>query len=135
MHKICCRLSGSLPFSDDYGSTAASQILSGKYHFRHKRWEKVSATAVSLIKSLLIVNPAVRPSIEQILDSPWLQDRDMQIRAHKIMGVPDIDDTLQMSQVSDDSDVENTQVTLIAMNISDENAEILSPPLKRRRYK
>lgn len=48
-------------------------IKSGKFSFPKKEWNDVSSQLQDLICDLLQVNPAYRPSAEQILDYKWFE--------------------------------------------------------------
>lgn len=80
-------LSGTLPFSNDYGSPAAEQIKKGEFRFRSRVWDRVSSMAKRLIREMLTVDAALRPSIDQLLKHEWLDDYNMKCKAHKIMDI------------------------------------------------
>ncbi|XP_019895238.1 ovarian-specific serine/threonine-protein kinase Lok isoform X1 [Musca domestica] len=80
-------LSGTLPFSDDYGSPASEQIKKGHFRFNHPSWKQVSQRATSLIKNMLIVDPQRRPTIDDVLQSSWLKDQEMLRTANKLMKI------------------------------------------------
>jgi calcium-dependent protein kinase len=66
-------LSSSLPF---YGKTRAHvvrRILQGKYTFKGRRWKEVSDEAKNFIETLLVQDPADRPSAAVALRHEWLQ--------------------------------------------------------------
>lgn len=84
-------LSGTLPFSDDYGSPVCEQIKTGKFRFNHPSWKTVSQRATSLIKEILIVDPDKRPSINDVLNSSWLRDAQMQRKAKRLMKIVDVE--------------------------------------------
>ncbi|XP_030376882.1 ovarian-specific serine/threonine-protein kinase Lok isoform X2 [Scaptodrosophila lebanonensis] len=100
-------LSGTLPFSDEYGTPAAEQIKRGKYGFRHPAWQRVSQRAKSLIREMLNVDPERRPSIDAVLQNTWLRDPQMLHKAKRLMKL-------------DDMEIE-------------ENENFLEPPTKRSR--
>lgn len=62
-------ISGKLPFSDDFIPRLQHSIVSGDYAPLH---ENVAKDLNSLIASLLSKNPSDRPSLKEILESPWL---------------------------------------------------------------
>lgn len=103
-------MSGCLPFSNDYGGTAAEQIQAGKYSFNHSSWKTVSTDAKNLIRKALTVDPTKRPSIHEILNDRWFRDREMVRKAEGIMKLP-----------ISTSDTEN------------EDQNLMEPPLKRPR--
>lgn len=67
-------LSGSVPFSDDYGSAAVKQIRDGRFEFRSQQWRRVSEQARLLIKRMITVNVADRPTVLEVMADPWLQN-------------------------------------------------------------
>jgi serine/threonine-protein kinase Chk2 len=111
-------LSGTLPFSNDYGSPATEQIRCGRFAFRSGVWRKVSDTARKLVVDLLQVDPDKRPSIDELIKTTWLQERAVISRAHSVMQL-------------DENDIDD--VTLVSMTISDEEASPKEPPHKRPR--
>ena len=56
---------GDIPFEQD------EQIIKAEVHFRYKK--KVSAEVKDLIRKCLSIRPSDRPSIEDILEHPWMQ--------------------------------------------------------------
>ncbi|XP_017019340.1 ovarian-specific serine/threonine-protein kinase Lok isoform X2 [Drosophila kikkawai] len=84
-------LSGTLPFSDEYGSSAAEQIKKGKFAYRHPAWKGVSQRAKLLINQMLIVDPAKRPSIDDVLQCSWLRDAAMLQKAKQLMKIESMD--------------------------------------------
>lgn len=78
-------MSGTLPFSDEYGSPAIQQIKLGRFAFRHRSWNNVSVEAKDLIKRILTVNPDKRPSIKEILSHDWLKDDEIKRTASDLM--------------------------------------------------
>lgn len=113
-------LSGTLPFSDEYGSPATEQIKRGKFSFRHRIWRSVSAPARKLIMDILTVDPKSRPSLEQIMQSTWMRDPDVTRKAEKLMGVK-VNGGKKPSTLSD---IENNNEKVFA-----------EPPKKRQRTK
>ncbi|EDX05583.1 GD24241 [Drosophila simulans] len=99
-------LSGTLPFSDEYGTPAAQQIKKGRFAYGHPSWKGVSQRAKLLINQMLIVDPERRPSIDDVLQSSWLRDAPMLQKAKRLM-------------------------KLDGMEIEEEN--FLEPPTKRSR--
>ncbi|KAJ3062814.1 Checkpoint kinase 2 [Podochytrium sp. JEL0797] len=68
---FCC-LSGEPPFSDQLALlNLFGQIKQGGLSFRSDKWEKVSASAIDLIKRMLIVNPNLRLTAEQACTDPF----------------------------------------------------------------
>ncbi|XP_055591092.1 ovarian-specific serine/threonine-protein kinase Lok isoform X2 [Uranotaenia lowii] len=112
-------LSGTLPFSDEYGSPATEQIKRAKFSFRHRSWRAVSAPAKKLIYDILTVDPITRPSLDVILNSTWMRDQEVIQKAEKLMGIK-ITGTKKPST----SDIENNNEKIFA-----------EPPKKRQRTK
>lgn len=102
-------LSGTLPFSDDYGSPASEQIKKAKFRFNHASWKTVSQRATELIRKMLVVDPSLRPTIDEVLKDNWLKDKQVLRKAKSLM------------KTSNDMDVDD----------NDEN--FLEPPKKRSR--
>lgn len=112
-------LSGTLPFSDEYGSPATEQIKRAKFTFRHRSWKTVSATAKKLIYDILTVDPNSRPSIDDILNSTWMRDAEVIQKAEKLMHM-----RLTGTKKASTSDIENNNEKVFA-----------EPPKKRQRTK
>uniref|UniRef100_A0A182QM38 Protein kinase domain-containing protein n=1 Tax=Anopheles farauti TaxID=69004 RepID=A0A182QM38_9DIPT len=119
-------LSGSLPFSDDYGSSAVEQIKSGKFHMRQSVWKTVTPLAKELIVQILCVNPTERPSINKLLRSSWLRDSEVVRTAEGLM---------KMSLATVTSGVTTMQPQRnTASDFENNNADSCnSPPSKRKR--
>lgn len=82
-------LSGTLPFANEYGSPATEQIKNGRYKFISPNWKKVSEMAKKFVCQILTIDVERRPSIDEVLQHPWLaDDHAMQCRAHTLMGLP-----------------------------------------------
>ncbi|XP_016987447.1 ovarian-specific serine/threonine-protein kinase Lok isoform X2 [Drosophila rhopaloa] len=101
-------LSGTLPFSDEYGTPAAQQIKKGRFAYGHPAWKRVSQRAKLLINQMLIVDPERRPSIDDVLQCSWLRDAQMLQKAKGLM-------------------------KLESMEIEEEENNFLEPPTKRSR--
>lgn len=80
-------LSGSVPFSDEFGTPAVEQIKMGKFSFRGNKWRNVSGFAKALILEMLTFDPSQRPSIDDVLKHKWLKDNEVINRAEQIMGI------------------------------------------------
>lgn len=105
---VLSSLSGTLPFSDDFGTPAGDQIKRGRFRFSHPTWKKVSQRAATLIKEMLVVDPKKRPIIDDVLKSSWLKDHEMLRKARVLM-------------------------QLNTMDIDEEEENFLQPPKKRAR--
>lgn len=78
-------MSGTLPFSDDYGTHASIQIKKGKFSFGHPSWKGITPNAKEIIKKMLTVDPRLRPNIDEIVHHPWLQDSEIIRKAEDLM--------------------------------------------------
>lgn len=94
-------LSGTIPFSDDYGTPVTDQIKKGKYSFRSAAWRNVSSQAKTLIQGMLTVNPTQRLSIDDVLRNRWLRDPDIIKQTEKLMKI-DIHPVQQENIMDDD---------------------------------
>lgn len=112
-------LSGTLPFSDEYGSPATEQIKHAKFSFRHRSWKSVSPKAKKLIYDILTVDTKSRPSLDDILNSAWMRDVEVIRKAEKLMNVK-----LTGTKKASSSDIENNNEKIFA-----------EPPKKRQRTK
>lgn len=72
-------LGGYAPFDADNDDDLPEIVCAGQYEFDDPCWTKVSNAAKDLIKGLLQVNPNVRFSVNQALDSEWLRRRDREL--------------------------------------------------------
>lgn len=124
-------LSGTLPFSDDYGSAASEQIKRGIFQFRHPSWKTVSPVAKALITELLTVDPNLRPNVNQILNHPWLKDREIIRKAHLLMKIERNDSGLPDS----DDNSENIRRVKTRNCRTQRQEQFLEPPNKRIRIK
>ena len=66
-------LSSSMPFYGKDRMHVVKRILNNKYHFKARRWQRVSDPAKQFIQSLLVADPEERPTAEQALESAWLK--------------------------------------------------------------
>lgn len=81
-------LSGTLPFSEDYGTPVAEQIKKADFSFKSTVWRSVSADAKTLIAGMLTVRAERRLSIDEVLACRWLRDEKMLQRAEALMKIP-----------------------------------------------
>lgn len=66
-------LCGYTPFDRDSQAKETEAIIAGDYKFEPAEyWENVSETAREFIKLCLTVNPAKRPSAQDMLEHKWL---------------------------------------------------------------
>lgn len=76
MYILCC---GQVPFHSennrDFTASMRYRIKQGAYDFKAREWSMVSVEAKKLVRNMLQVNPAIRFSIEQVMQSDWMQVR------------------------------------------------------------
>ncbi|XP_053672390.1 ovarian-specific serine/threonine-protein kinase Lok [Anopheles nili] len=116
-------LSGTLPFSDDYGSPAVEQIKRGSFNWRHPVWRQVTPAAKKMLSVILRLSPSARPTIDELLQSSWLCDPQVVRQAERLMKIPlrQVRPTPQRTTVSD---VENNNAS---------SPSTIAPPTKRQR--
>lgn len=68
-------LGGYAPFEAD-AAELPSIICDGHFKFDYPEWKDISVPPMRLIKSLLVVDPDDRATVEEALDSEWLKRRD-----------------------------------------------------------
>lgn len=74
---IYIMLCGYPPFYSESPSTQLSskmrnQIMGGEYDFPQREWHHISANAISLVKSLLVVDSSARITAEEVCSNPWI---------------------------------------------------------------
>ncbi|XP_017142748.1 peripheral plasma membrane protein CASK isoform X6 [Drosophila miranda] len=74
-------LSGRLPFLGS-GVRLQQSIARGRLSFEAPEWKSISANAKDLVMKMLAANPHHRLSITEVLDHPWIRDRDKLQRTH-----------------------------------------------------
>lgn len=116
-------LSGSVPFCEAYGPPdLMTQITTAKFSFRNRAWNDVSLSAKELIRKMLQRDPDDRPSIDGVLEHPWLCCPKTIERVNRLY---DLNETLMNSS-------EETELELTLVNVTlDETVQ--QPPPKRRR--
>lgn len=103
-------LSGTLPFSDEYGTAASDQIKKGKFAYRSSAWRGISLHAKQLINEMLTVDADKRLSIDDVLRNQWLDDNEVIQKAEQI-----------------------TKISLSLPQQENLNANFLQPPAAKRR--
>ncbi|KAJ8415296.1 hypothetical protein AAFF_G00422760 [Aldrovandia affinis] len=79
-------LGGYPPFhTEGTDMSVREQITQGCYRFLPSKWDCISEQAKNLVKKLLVVDPKKRLTIEEALQHPWMQDKQMKTTAFKIM--------------------------------------------------
>lgn len=115
-------ISGTLPFSEDYGDIH-KQIIAGTFKFIGNSWKEVSQDARRLIRQMLEVKPERRIKVGEILETNWMDDKYEGImKAKKIM-----------EQYG--GNMNHLRSDLQAVQIGKENEFVRpEPPAKRVRY-
>lgn len=83
-----------------------------------KKWDSVSAEGLALVKKMLEVDPKKRPTLEDILEDPWMKDSQVVNRVKEIV-------------FADTSTVDKLPDSLLSS--IQENESIDEPVPKRRR--
>jgi len=65
-------LCGFPPFYADNDAQLFEKIKKGQYEFLKPYWDPISAEAKAFVKRMLTVDPAKRPSAEELMADPWL---------------------------------------------------------------
>lgn len=86
---------------------------------------QVSRTARDLIKRMLQKQPSMRPTIDEILEHPWLK---CQETIDRVQALHPLDDTVLDSSI--DTQLE---LTLVNVSLNDTQKTAVPPPPKRRR--
>ncbi|XP_070491286.1 peripheral plasma membrane protein CASK isoform X4 [Chironomus tepperi] len=74
-------LSGRLPFLGS-GRRLQECIIRGRVTLETPEWKSISSTAKDLVLKMLSPNPLHRPNITEVLDHPWVRERDKLQRQH-----------------------------------------------------
>lgn len=65
-------LCGFPPFHDNNMQKLFQKITKGQFSFPSPAWDNISQEAKKLVQRMLIVDPAQRISVEEILGNPWV---------------------------------------------------------------
>ena len=65
-------LSGTLPFFAETSQDFVEAVVVANYEFPDEEWADVSDQGLDLIERILVVDPAERATIDQILSHPWI---------------------------------------------------------------
>jgi len=76
-------LSGCSPFSADEEEQLLKQVAEAKYEFFENEWKNVSAEAKDVIQRLLVVDPAKRMTMPELLEHAWCKDAVEQCKTRK----------------------------------------------------
>lgn len=66
-------LSGTPPFYEEDNFALFEQIKSCKYDFEVETWDNVSAEAKDFVSKILVPDPNVRLTCQQMMEHPWMQ--------------------------------------------------------------
>ena len=64
---------GHPPFHHKNHNKLAKLVMKGKYTMQEEIWKPVSDNAKQVLKQMLTVDPAKRPSASELLQCPWFQ--------------------------------------------------------------
>lgn len=67
-------LSGDPPFNGETGKIINNNIIIGKYYFNNIIWDKITFSAIDLVKSMIEYIPKKRLDINQVLDHKWFNE-------------------------------------------------------------
>lgn len=87
-------LSGYHPFIHSY--PAEDNIVKGAYLLRKERWSKVTSEGLALVRKMLEVNPIQRPTLEAIIEDPWMMDDEVISKVYELIFANSDFDTLPM---------------------------------------
>jgi serine/threonine-protein kinase Chk2 len=90
----------------------------GHFLLKEPNWSSVSAEGLALVKKMLEVDPNKRPTLEDILEDPWMKDSQVVSRVNEIV-------------FADTSTVDKLPDSLLSC--IQENESIDEPVPKRRR--
>jgi serine/threonine protein kinase len=78
-------LGGYAPFEGPV-DLLAQAIISGEYEFHEKYWDEISTDAKDMISNLLQVNPEIRLTADDALQSPWMILEDEALNTKDLSG-------------------------------------------------
>lgn len=68
-------LCGYPPFYSDKQQEVYRRITECEYQFESPHWDLISVDAKDLISKLLVLDPAARPTIEEVMKHEWMQGK------------------------------------------------------------
>lgn len=120
-------LTKSVPFVEGaWGKTQEQQIIEGLVSFPDRKWGKLSAAAKDLVNKMLTVDPAKRPTIDEVLGHPWMDKSGQKGSAGGAASQRRVASTVSGEKTVDLSD-SSTRVSA-----RKRSADTDSPPAKRR---
>lgn len=113
-------LCGVPPFWAETEQGVARAILRGAVDLEREPWPRISASAKSLVRQMLQMDPRKRPTAQQVLEHPWLQN------AKKAPNVP-LGDIVRarLKQFSVMNRFKKKAMQVIAEHLSVEEVEVI----------
>ena len=81
-------LCGFPPFYAENDAKLYGKVKRGEYQFLKPYWDAISDDAKAFVRSMLIVDPAKRATIDQLLVHPWLGGSHDQVAAQQVCAPP-----------------------------------------------
>ncbi|PAN45634.1 hypothetical protein PAHAL_9G131800 [Panicum hallii] len=113
-------LCGVPPFWAETEQGVARAILRGSLDLQREPWPRISEGAKSLVRQMLQMDPRKRPTAQQVLEHPWLQN------ARKAPNVP-LGDVVRarLQQFSAMNKLKKKAMRVIAEHLSVEEVEVI----------
>ncbi|KAL6637631.1 hypothetical protein ACP70R_025203 [Stipagrostis hirtigluma subsp. patula] len=113
-------LCGVPPFWAETEQGVARAILRGAVDLEREPWPRISAAAKSLVRQMLHMDPKKRPTAQQVLEHPWLQN------ARRAPNVP-LGDVVRarLQQFSAMNKLKKKAMRVIAEHLSAEEVEVI----------
>lgn len=111
-------LSASLPFSENYPKPLVEQIINARISFKSPLWRTISSQAKNLLFLIFTIDPQKRPSIEDLLNHEWLNDKNIRNKFIEIKS--------KLNILNEEVEIKKQQI-IIDEDVTEE------PPSKRRR--
>lgn len=113
-------LCGVPPFWAETEQGVARAILRGSLDLQREPWPRISDGAKSLVRQMLQMDPRKRPTAQQVLEHPWLQN------ARKAPNVP-LGDVVRarLQQFSAMNKLKKKAMRVIAEHLSVEEVEVI----------
>ncbi|XP_062212083.1 calcium-dependent protein kinase 9-like isoform X2 [Phragmites australis] len=113
-------LCGVPPFWAETEQGVARAILRGSLDLEREPWQRISDGAKSLVRQMLQMDPKKRPTAQQVLEHPWLQN------ARKAPNVP-LGDVVRvrLQQFSTMNKFKKKAMRVIAEHLSVEEVEVI----------
>jgi calcium-dependent protein kinase len=85
-------LSGTKPFNERRRSRMIAKIKQAEYTFQPQVWDNLSESSKDFVSSLIVADPAGRPTADDALKNPWLNEQgisDETVDPNTLQGVQD----------------------------------------------